>query len=275
MNHEPLQLAFVGCGRIARAMVSGLIAANWPPAAIRGFSKTGAGAEGLARDYGTTVCPSLQDAVGGADVVLLAVHPHDTAQVLAELAPLATAQQVLVSLVASWQTGAFADVLPDTPCVRAVPNVAVAVNSGVTALCPGPAAGREHLRVATAVFEPLGRVLTVDESLMESVSAVSGAGPALVARFVEALSSSAEARGFTPETASELAAYAVHGTGSLMLKGGLAPEEVVDLVASPGGMTEAALHVLAERGLEDAVHSAVDAAVKLSLGRLRGATGTA
>ncbi|MFE4800850.1 pyrroline-5-carboxylate reductase family protein [Streptomyces sp. NPDC056708] len=275
MSHEPLRLAFVGCGRIARAMVCGLIAAGWPPTAIRGVSQTGAGAEELAREYGITACSSLQDAVGDADVVLLAVHPHNTAEVLADIAPLMTGEQVLVSLVASWQTGAVAGALLDVPCVRAVPNVAVAVNSGLTAVCQGPTAGPEQLRTAYAVFEPLGRVLTVDESLMESMSAVSGAGPALVARFAEALRSSAEIQGFSAEMASELAAYAVHSTGSLMLKGGLAPNEVVGLVASPGGMTEAALHVLAERGLGDAVHSAVDAAVTLSLGRLRGGPDTA
>ncbi|MGW1775058.1 pyrroline-5-carboxylate reductase family protein [Streptomyces sp. NPDC002104] len=258
-------IAFVGCGRITRAMVRGLLAAGHAPELLRGVSRTGAGARALAAEFGIRSADSLAQAVRDAPVVVLAVHPHETAAVLAGLAGVTTPEQMLLSLVASWRTEAVAKALPGVPVVRAVPNVAIAVREGVTVL--GEGAGVRHLDTAHKLFAGLGRVILAEEDQLEAVSALSGAGPALVAYFANALAAAGAAHGMSEEMAATLAGHAVRGTGSL-LAGGVTPASVIASVTSPGGMTEAALRTLDACALPESTRRAVDAAVRLSFARL-------
>ncbi|MEV5936387.1 pyrroline-5-carboxylate reductase dimerization domain-containing protein [Streptomyces sp. NPDC052079] len=262
-------VAFVGCGRITRAVVGGLVAAGDAPESLRGVSRSGARARALSEEFGIRAAASVQEAVDGADVVVLAVHPHQTPAALDALAGApAGGGAVLVSLVASCRTKAVVAALPGTAVVRAVPNVAVAARRGVTVLSSGPGCPPGAFHTARALFAPLGEVLTVREDLMETVSALSGAGPALVAHFARALARAGAGQGLSADTAAVLAAHAVRGTGALLTEPGATPDAVMDQVASPRGMTEAALRTLDERALPQSVREALDAAVRLSLGRL-------
>ncbi|MEV8395673.1 MULTISPECIES: pyrroline-5-carboxylate reductase dimerization domain-containing protein [unclassified Streptomyces] len=261
-------MAFVGCGRIARAMVSGLLRAGRPAATLVGVSRTGAGARALSEEFGIRAAADPADAVRGAGVVVLAVHPHETADALARLAGLVGGDQLLLSLVASWRTEAVAAALPGVPVVRAVPNVAVALGAGATVLSPGPGADGAWLDLARQVCAPLGDVTLVEEARLETVSALSGAGPALVSAFAQALTEAAVAQGLAPHTAAALAAQAVAGTGALLAAPGATPASVMDAVASPGGMTQAALNTLDELGLSQTAAHALESAVHVSLARM-------
>ncbi|MFF9341106.1 MULTISPECIES: pyrroline-5-carboxylate reductase family protein [unclassified Streptomyces] len=261
-------LAFIGCGRITGALVRGLVAAGHSASAMRGVSRSGAGALELSRRFGLTAADGNAAAVRGADLVVLAVHPHETREALAALSGLLGPEQTLLSLVASWRTEAVAAALPGVPVVRAVPNVGVAVRAGATVLSAGPRADASRLAAVERLFAPLGETFVVDEDLLEVVSAVSGAGPALVAHFARSLAEAGRAGGLDARTAAVLAAHAVRGTGALLARESVTVDAVMDSVASPGGMTEAALRTLDEDGVPDAVRRAVDAAVDLSMGRL-------
>lgn len=199
---------------------------------------------------------------------MLAVHPHQTPEALAALSGLLGPEQTLLSLVASWRTEAVAAPLPGVPVVRAVPNVGVAVRAGATVFSAGPHTDASRLRAVEQLFAPLGETLTVAEELLETVSAVSGAGPALVAHFARSLAGAGVAQGLDERTAAVLAAHAVRSTGALLAQDAVTVEAGIDSVASPGGMTEAALRVLDADEVPAAARRAVDAAVRLSMGRL-------
>jgi pyrroline-5-carboxylate reductase len=260
-------VAFVGCGRISRAVVRGLVSAGHRAERLRGVSRTGAGARALAREFGTRFAASPGEAVRGARLVVVATHPHETGAALEDLAGCVTPDQIVVSLVASWRTEAVSAAVPGVPVVRAVPNVAVSVGAGTTVLSAGPAATRDGLAEAEAFFGRLGRAVIVEEDLLEAVSAVSGAGPALIAHFVRALAAAGVEQGLAPDTATLLAAQAVRGTGAL-LDHAATPQSVIDSVSSPGGMTAAALRTLDARGMAATVAEATAAAVRLSYGRM-------
>jgi pyrroline-5-carboxylate reductase len=260
-------LAIIGCGRITRALVRGLVASGHPPEFIRGTSRTGAGARALADNFGTLVAGSAHQAVRGAELVVLAVHPHETAAALEMLAECLEHGQILVTLVASWRTDAIAAAVPDVSVVRAVPNVAIAVRAGMTVISPGQNADDRATDPVESMFARLGEVLTVKEEQLETVSALSGAGPAMVSYFAQALAAAAAAQGLPAETASTLAVHAVYGTGVLLTSAGNTPASVIESVASPGGMTAAALHTLGQCQVPEAVRRAVAAAVSLSFGR--------
>ncbi|MEU7340191.1 pyrroline-5-carboxylate reductase dimerization domain-containing protein [Streptomyces sp. NPDC007074] len=262
-------VGFLGCGRITRAVVTGLIASGLPARQLYGVGRHGHSARALAADTGLTAVPDIAGAVRPADLVVVAVHPHEAADVLAELGPLLRPDQVLVSLVASWPVAAVAQAAGGSdPVVRAVPNVAAAVGAGATALCAGPGAGPAELARVTGLFERLGQVFVVDDEHMETVSALSGAGPALLARFAQALTEAAAGMGLPHRLAEDLARHAVHGTGVLHARPGASFASTVAAVSSPGGMTEQALATMDRHGLGPATAAALRAAVVLSQARM-------
>ncbi|MER7759604.1 pyrroline-5-carboxylate reductase dimerization domain-containing protein [Streptomyces sp. NPDC097619] len=261
-------MAFVGCGRIARAVAVGLRAAEGPARPLRGVSRDGAGARVLAAETGLVPMPDLAGAVAGAETVVLAVHPHEAAGVLAGLGPHLEPGQTLVSLVASWPAAEVAAAVGHrVPVVRAVPNTAVAVRAGATVLSVPEGADPAALEPVRDLFAALGPVHVVEDRHQETVSALSGAGPALLARFASALAGGATALGLPPQLAEDLARQATAGTGALLAGPDAELAATIDAVASPGGMTERALERLAGRGLDAAAAEALDAAVRLSLGR--------
>ncbi|MEU2426343.1 pyrroline-5-carboxylate reductase dimerization domain-containing protein [Streptomyces sp. NPDC007851] len=260
-------VAFVGCGRIARATVQGLVSAGHPAERLQGVSRTGAGARALSREFGTLFAASPSEAVRGVRLVVVATHPHETAAVLKDLAECVTQDHVLVSLVASWRTEAVSAALPGVPVVRAVPNVGVALRAGTTVISPGPGATDVGLAETETLFGRLGRVVVADENALEAVSAVSGAGPALIAYFTEALAAAGTEQGLDRSTAALLATQAVRSAGAL-LDHADSPRSVIESVMSPGGMTAEALRVLQERGVAEATRAATAAAVRLSYERM-------
>ncbi|MEV7124421.1 pyrroline-5-carboxylate reductase dimerization domain-containing protein [Streptomyces sp. NPDC093260] len=261
-------VAFLGCGRITRAIVTGLVASGLPAQRLYGVSRHGRSALALAADTGLTPASDIAGAVRPADLVAVAVHPHEAADVLAGLRPLLRPGQLLVSLVASWPAAAVARAVGDAvPVVRAVPNVAAAVQAGATVLSAGPGAGQAELERVSGLFERLGRVLVAADEHMEAVSALSGAGPALLARFAQALAQAAAGLGLPQRLAEDLARHAVHGTGVLHARPGASLAGTVAAVSSPGGMTEQALATLDRHGLAPATTAALRAAVALSLTR--------
>ncbi|MEU5307924.1 pyrroline-5-carboxylate reductase dimerization domain-containing protein [Streptomyces sp. NPDC021562] len=262
-------VAFLGCGRIARAIVTGLVESGVPAQRLYGVCRHGNSARALADDTGLVPVSDIAGAVRSADLVVVAVHPHEAADVLAELRLLLRQGQVLVSLVASWPVAAVARAVGDVvPVVRAVPNVAVAVRAGATVLSAREGAGSADLERVTCLFERLGQVFVVDDEHMETVSALSGAGPALLARFAQALAEAAAGLGLPYRLAEDLARHAVHGTGMLHARPDASFSGTVAAVSSPGGMTEQALATVDRHGLGPATAAALRAAVALSLARM-------
>lgn len=266
-------IAFIGCGRIARALVQGLVASGRSPRTLRAVSRTGVTARALGEEFRIRAVDRAEEAVSGAGMVILAMHPQETLAALNDIAGFVSKEQLVVSLVASCHTEAVAEALSGPAVVRAVPNVAVAVRAGVTVLATGPGAGPAELASVKEVFGSVGQVVTVPESALETVSALSGAGPALIAYFVKALSEAGAARGLSAATADVLATQAIRSTAALVTEAGASLAAVIDAVASSGGMTEAALVTLEELGVPAAVGHAMDAAVELSLRRMITAAG--
>ena len=158
----------------------------------------------LADTYSVLVT-SLSEAVEQRDVVVVAVKPADVESVMGELAKAAaeaedgSAEQVFVTVAAGITISYFESKLPaGTPVIRAMPNAAMLVGAGVTALAKGRFVTPEQLEEAAALFGAVGGVLTVPEAQMDAVTALSGSGPAYFFLMVEALVDAGVACGAEP-----------------------------------------------------------------------------
>jgi pyrroline-5-carboxylate reductase len=219
-------------------------------------------AQALAQEAEATQAVSLEAGLTTADVILLAIKPQNLPAFLASVQGRFSKEQLLISILAGTPIQKLRQgVGPDIDIIRAMPNTPALVDEGIAAICGGSAESRE---IARALFDCVGEVLEVDESMMDAVTAVSGSGPAYVFYFLESFVSAAKAQGFSDEEARALVYQTVHGSLTLMEETGETPEELRRRVTSPGGTTQAALEALQALGFPGAVEQGVAAAVKRS-----------
>jgi pyrroline-5-carboxylate reductase len=177
-------------------------------------------------------------AVRNADIILLSVKPQVARQVLEEIKPEMKPGKLIVSVVASLTTQFIEKQLGlDVPVVRAMPNTPTAIGCGMTALAKGVHAGNAHLEIAKAMFEAVGRVVVVDEKLIDAVTGLSGSGPAFVYILLEALAEGGVKVGLPRDISTLLAAQTMMGAARMVLDSGDHPAKLKDAVTTPAGST--------------------------------------
>jgi pyrroline-5-carboxylate reductase len=150
-----------------------------------------------------------------------------------------------------------------------MPNMPAVVHEGMTALAIGSGVQEQDVVSVRRIFESVGKVVPVEERLMDAVTGLSGSGPAYVFLAIEALTDGGVKMGVPRDIAAVLAAQTVLGAARMVLETGQHPARLKDQVASPGGTTIAGLHQLEQGGLRATLIDAVEAATKRSqeLGR--------
>jgi pyrroline-5-carboxylate reductase len=271
MPDHPLthKFAFIGGGQMAEALICGLLSAQLcGPDHIWATDPVAARAEHLKTRYGIQVGGKNREAALWADVVVLAVKPQNLDAVLAEIGR-DLAGRVVVSVLAGVQIRRIAEGCPGARVIRTMPNQPAMVREGMTAMTPGPDVREEDLTCTRQMFESIGKVIPVEERLMDAVTGLSGSGPAYVFLAIEALADGGVKVGLSREAATLLAAQTVLGAARMVLETGHHPARLKDQVTSPGGTTIAGLHQLESGGLRATLINAVEAATKRSqeLGR--------
>ena len=263
-----LRVALIGGGNMGRGLLGGLIARGLPASQITVADLYEPGLEAIVRDFGVRTTTDNLVAIQGADVVVLAVKPQQMRPVVEALRPqLAANQPLLLSVAAGLRVGDLARWAgAGVSVVRAMPNRPALVGAGATGLYADasvPAAQRE---LASLVMAATGLAVWVDtEDQIDTVTALSGSGPAYFFRLAELMAEAAVAQGMEPAVARALAAKTLAGAGQLV-----AAERDDDLarmraeVTSKGGTTAAALARFEECGLGETVRSAMDAAANRS-----------
>jgi pyrroline-5-carboxylate reductase len=220
--------------------------------------------DGLAQTYGIGTTQNNIDVLTRSETVILAVKP----QSLPSLAQEVISQQISCGLVLSILAGVslkrLEAIFGQCPMVRVMPNTPATVGAGISALAGSTHCQATHLATAEKIFAAVGEVLTVPESWMDAVTALSGSGPAFVAIAIEALTDGGVSVGLPRPIAAQLALQTVRGTAELMAQRQLHPALMKDQVTSPGGTTIAGVSALEAAGFRSALIQAVQSACKRS-----------
>lgn len=220
--------------------------------------------------YGIQVLPDNPALVKQVDVVILAVKPQIIAQVLHEVAPAVTPKKLVVSLAAGVPTATLRALLPKgVRLIRTMPNTPALVLEGATAIAKADGLESGDLETARQIFEAVGKVVVLEEELLDAVTGLSGSGPAYIALVIEALADGGVKVGLDRETAMTLAAQTVLGSAKLLIETGAHPGQLKDMVTSPGGTAIAGIAALEEGGVRRTLINAVERATLRSreLGR--------
>lgn len=217
----------------------------------------------LVGQYGVHVSLDNQVVLEAADVLLLAIKPQVFDATVRQLSLSATGT-LIISILAGVTLSRLGAAFPGQPVVRAMPNTPATVGAGMTVLAWGQHVQPQHQDLAQQLFQAVGEVVVVNESLMDAVTGLSGSGPAFVAIAIEALTDGGVAAGLPRAVAAQLAVQTVRGTAELIASAQLHPAVLKDRVTSPGGTTIAGVTALEQAGFRSALIQAVLAATARS-----------
>jgi len=257
------RITFIGGGNMARSIIGGLIAAGYPSDRISVSDPNDAQRQQLEKQFSVATAAAGDALCRSADVVVLAVKPQAMPDVASGLAaPIAAANPLVVSVAAGIRQDALARWLAyDGPVIRCMPNTPALIQCGMPALHANAAVTTQQRATAEEILGAVGRVVWVDdEALLDTVTAISGSGPAYLFAFMEALEQAGRAHGLPAETARELVLGTALGAARMANEAGSDPGTLRSNVTSKGGTTAAALDAFSSGGLDDLVQRAVAAA---------------
>jgi len=274
MTLKEKKIGFLGAGNMAEALIRGLIKAGLiGPEAIFASDVRLDRLEELGKLYGIHTLSDNSLLVKRADVVILAVKPQVIREVAEEVRPAIKRDTLVISIAAGVSTETLRRLLPDSVrLIRVMPNTPALVLEGATAVARAAGLDPGDLELAHEIFSAVGKVVILDEGLLDAVTGLSASGPAYVALVIEALADGGVRAGLDRQTAMTLAIQTVLGSARLLLETGKHPAELKDMVSSAGGTTIAGIQALEEGGLRSALINAVERATLRSKELGRGET---
>lgn len=212
----------------------------------------------LSAQWGVEVTTDNLAAAKQANVILLGVKPFQIAGLMEEIRPALDGTKLLVSFAASVKTAAIEEAAGMAlPVIRSMPNTPSMLGAGISALCSGKNVLPEHLQLASALFEAVGRTVVVDEKHMDAVTGLSASGPAYIYIILEALAEAGVKVGLPRDIATLLAAQTTLGAAKMVLDTGYHPALLKDAVTTPAGCTIDGILELEEGGLRVTLIKAV------------------
>ena len=248
-------LAIVGAGAMGEAIIAGLVKSGISPAQIGIIEKRDDRASELIARYGVAKLADL----AGISTCFLVVKPNDLVSTLDTYGQTLPSNALVISILAGKPTALIESLIPHR-VVRVMPNTPALVGSGMAAISAGSRASDSDLATVEKLLSGTGKVIRVDESLQDAVTAVSGSGPAYFFRIVEAMVAAGVELGLSHAVATELTIQTLIGAGAMLAESGLDAATLRTNVTSPNGTTAAALKALEDGGIAELFAKALNAA---------------
>ena len=283
------QLGFIGAGNMGEALIRGLLERKvFKAADIIAADPEPKRRRKLARALGVEATAENREVLADAAAIVLAVKPQIIDGVLEEIrsalgrpAPNEADQfgaarrgvkaglrpgRLFISIAAGITLDHLERRLgPRARVVRVMPNAPAMVGRGMAAVVRGSRASKADETLTLRIFGAVGHAVALkEEAALDAVTALSGSGPAYVYLFAKALADAAASEGIEPRLALRMTLQTLAGAAAMMENSSLSPDELIRMVASPGGTTEAALRKFAEAGFAAGVAAAVRAAAARS-----------
>ncbi|UUX34793.1 pyrroline-5-carboxylate reductase [Fundicoccus culcitae] len=252
-------IGFIGAGNMGQAIMGGILASKLVTAKeIVVFDRYQTTLDAVKTTYDITAVNSEIEVVEQAEIIILAVKPNTLADVLVTVKDAVTPDKIIVSIAGGKSLTFLSKYLPEnTKIIRVMPNTPAMVGEGMSALCVNDWITRADEAEVLSIFESFGKAKIMDEGLIDAVTGVSGASPAFVYMFIEALADGAVALGMSRADAYTFAAQTVLGSAKMVLETGKHPGELKDMVTSPAGSTIEGVKILEDNKFRSAVMNAV------------------
>lgn len=254
------RILFIGAGRMAEAIFSGLLRkkADHIKEIIITNRTNKERLQEMKDKYNVTVSHNWKENVRNSDVIIFAIPPKEHRTLLEEMSPLLDGQFV-ITVAAGIGIGLLEDLLPqNTPVAWLMPNTAADLGESISLYTCGRSVQQEHRAALEMILDGIGQFEECTEQQIHELTAITGSAPAFQYLLAEILETITVEYGINQVKARKLVIQMIYGSAS-MLKAGTDPAVLRKQVTSPGGATEAGLRVLEERGLAEVIKEAVRA----------------
>ena len=257
-----MKIGFVGAGNMGQAILKGLINSGISQNDLVAITKTADSSKKIATDFKVHASNKIED-IKDCDVVFIGVKPQNINEVLPEIKKSLKDNALLISLAVGIKTENLEKSFENkVKVIRAMPNTPALVGKGVTGLAKGKNATDVDLEIAQKLFSSVGKVVVVDENLIDVVAAASGSGPAYYFYVTEAITQAAIELGLSKEIAEVLVNNTFIGSAQLFENSNETVSELRNKVTSPKGTTLAALENLDQNNFKEIWKQALQAAIK-------------
>ena len=246
------KIAIIGAGNLGTAVAEGLLKSKFSKASELTVTRRNVSINPLAA-LGIDVIDNNKVAVKKSDIIILAVKPFQALELLKSVQKEITEEKILISVV----TGLTMQEIEKTigkkiALFRAMPNTAISIQESMTCLCHVNAED-DDIKYVHELFSKLGKVVSIDEKLMEAATILGACGTAYAMRYIRANIQGGIEIGFDAATASLIAAQTVKGAAELLLTKKSHPEQEIDKVTTPKGCTIAGLNEMEHRGFSSSL----------------------
>ena len=219
--------------------------------------------ENIKKQFKIKTTADNKEAVKGSEIVFICVKPQDIDEVLEEIKD-AVKNRLIVSIAAGIKLKHIENILKNKRIIRVMPNINCLVGEMAAGFSAGQYATKEDVEDVSKILNSAGKSFFIEEDLLDAVTGISGSAPAFFAYFIKAFEEAGMKNGLQKEMALKLAAQTALGTGKLLLEKNLSPDELIRMVASKKGTTEAGLKILKKNKVDNILVKTINAAVERS-----------
>lgn len=261
-----MTLGFIGAGNMAEAIARGIVrSAIFSSNEIHAVDPNPDRQRLFNQEIGITCKSDCYKAAAGSDVVIMAVKPFVMEEALNKIAPLLKPESLIISIAAGISTASIEKTLGgNRRVIRVMPNTPMLVGKGMSGIARGKHATDDDMILAERIFASAGKVVRVEENLIDAITAVSGSGPAYVFFLAEAMAQAGKAVGLDEAQANLLARQTVIGAAVLLEQAAETPAELRRKVTTPKGTTQAAIETMEAGDFVGMMTKAIEAAAKRS-----------
>lgn len=264
---QDLNIGFIGGGHMTSSLISGLLTSGFPAKQLFVYDRNIEKTNLLQSKFAITGSSDLKAILKVSQVLVLAVKPHDMKDLVLTLGPeLSKQKPLIISIAAGITTSLLEKWLGEHHAIiRAMPNTAALLKVGATGLYANTKTLESQKELAESILRAVGLTVWVNhEQDIDTITAISGSGPAYFFLIMEALQTGAEKLGLPKSTAKILTLQTALGAARMAMESDIPLRSLIEKVASPGGTTEKALAVLEEGGIQELFIKALEAAKKRS-----------
>jgi len=265
------KIGFIGAGNMAEAFISGLTQ-HMDASQFQISDPDTQRLIRLEKKYHVRPVSNNVELFQNNDIVVIAVKPQILRTVLTEVKPAQNdTHRLIVSIAAGIQLKTISQVLYNDleekshhllPIIRVMPNTPALIQFGMSAYCGNKFATDNDMQIVHEMLESMGKVIAVDESQMDAITAISGSGPAYFFYFVESITQAAQHLGFSEAQSRMLVLQTAEGAIQLLKQPDACPIQLREQVTSKGGTTEAAIAVMDSHSVKNVINDAIAQAKK-------------
>ena len=246
------RIGFIGCGKMAGAIIKGIIKSNFiTPDNVLASKSNPDNLNETAQKLGIKVVLDNKEVAKFGDIIFIGVKPNQVENVINEIENEIDSEKIIVSMAAGVKTGQIEDILPQgSKVIRVMPNTPVLVNEGMTGIAGGKNISDNDIIIVQNIFNSIGKSVVVEENQIDIVTAISGSGPAFFYKVINDIARAGEKLGLDYEKSLLLSIQTAIGAGKMALNRSISMEELISNVATKGGCTRVGADVMEDKNTE-------------------------